>query len=1387
MKNPIHAFTALFAALVCLTGALPVSAKGGLFVVPAAKPMPQVTREPIGYLVTLREPSVIAFERTEQLSGVGKALMFRPTAPSQNSGRFDPESSGVRAYRSYIRQRQDQVIKDLAISEGKSIRAVWRWDVVGNGFSVRASAEEAARIARHPEVLSVTPDYPVEAPSYATPATIGAEPIWLGAVSGILQTRGEGIVIGNIDSGINSSHPAFAELAADGYRHTNPRNQRYGLCVGSPAASRCNNKLIGLYDYQNEPGAQGENAGADLLGHGTPVASLVAGNPVASSLVGPTASVPLTFSGVAPRANLISYKIHYATPGHVSPPGAVLAAINQATLDRVDIMVLEYVSETDLDPWQHPRAMAILQAREAGVIPVAAGGNQGAGSGISLEPSYSPWVLTVAASRHSQAFVTQLTNLRGPGIATPITLSGQSISGAAPEADLVFASDVTPGNALCGRGAAQSEPTGASNPFPAGSLAGRIVVCEENGYFAAEMGFNAKAAGAVGIVLLNGDFDERRQHTPVTRHHLPAVHLNFSDSNFLRSALGTARTAGTPLRAGITATAVGPSGVTGLLADYSSRGPVTHYDGVLKPDVASPGPQTYGAESNGSGYRQFNGTSAALPGLAGAVALLKAGKPSWTTAQIFSALQTTASHGYVNSTETTLRPAGPLEDGTGLIHVGRAAKAGLYFAVSPTEFRDANPATGGDPGQLNLPSVYSRACLTRCSFRRRVTALVGGSWSAETLAEPSLGLTVTPAQFSLAAGESVDLTITADVGAGRGAGSVLEGSLRLVSTTAPAEVEATKVPVVIQVGIGHIPVKVSLGNQPTVGRSTAFVRNAAELGELDMSLTPLKAMRSVEFTATQRGYRTFAVARPANLQGRSGIKGKFVVEIDSSVAPDLDLYVGYDLNGDGDPLDTNELVCASLGLSSAESCSLDVTWSANTQLMFSVFGFTTASPAGDVAVSRTYNELFDPVGNGLVVSAGLGQKVHGTDLPLLLDWRMDSVPVGATARSWVTLQSPMLGDFGTMQVEMVRAAADLPALVLDARADTKTLALEPGQAHERIVIDVPPNQSALVLRTEGAGGNVDLYVSKAEGSPTPPTFAAAPPRAQQPFRSLSAGNVEVVAIEGAQLTAGRYFVTPVNAGTTVANLTLSVSGEFAGSTTQPAANGYFNPARSGHGVFLARTPQVWALAWYTFDSAGKPIWYTAQGAAAAPNAGVWSAPIYRSTWNGVRDNPQDVGKVILTFDGAGSFTYSWFLDGQYGSEKFVPIGAPKCANGNLSVGGGWLRPDQSGWGSYFLNFPGNFEAEAIYVYDADGLPRWVIGDGTYATTLQKNLFQVQGFCPTCAAIQTTRTQVGTASRTLASATTGTFSSNITFADGLSGTWVQNNVQWAKLTPDLACP
>ena len=117
------------------------------------------------------------------------------------------------------------------------------------------------------------------------------------------------------------------------------------------------------------------------------------------------------------------------------------------------------------------------------------------------------------------------------------------------------------------------------------------------------------------------------------------------------------------------------SGPANVIADFSSGGP-TPVSLQLKPEVSAPGVSILSA-SPGGGFVTLSGTSMASPHVAGAVALLRQRHPSWTPAQLKSALAQTGDGVFADSTRTTEAPTN--REGGGVVDLPRA-DAPLLFA-----------------------------------------------------------------------------------------------------------------------------------------------------------------------------------------------------------------------------------------------------------------------------------------------------------------------------------------------------------------------------------------------------------------------------------------------------------------------------------------------------------------------------------------------------------------------------------------------------------------------------------------------------------------------------------------------------------------------------------
>jgi len=662
--------------------------------------------------------------------------------------RLDVDSAASRAYLARLATQQNEALAQISTALGRSVKAVRRYNAVLNGFAVQLSPAEAQRVAGLPGVTRVVPDKEEQLLTDNGPAWIGASGIWDGsATGGAPGTKGEGVVVGVIDTGVNMSHPSFADPGpTDGFNHTNPRGRFFGVC--NPGL--CNDKLIGAYDFTG-------TGPDDEIGHGSHTASTAVGNVLDASFVAPTLTIDRRISGVAPHGNLISYKACQVVTGNCLLSG-ILAAINQATLDEVDVINYS-IGGTSADPWSDLDAQAFLNSRTAGIFVAVSAGNAGPGAATIGSPADAPWVHSSAAATHDRKFVNALADMSG-GASPPDDIEGAGVTSGYGPAPVVYAGAAPYNNPLC-------------NPFPAGTFSGEIVLCDRGVVGRVQKGQNVKDAGGGGMVLAN---DEPNGDSLIgDAHVLPAVHISFANGNAVKAWLASGGQ--TARITGMVMTVTRENG--DVTASFSSRGPNPATGDLLKPDVTAPGVDILAAFNRRipprsiPEYGIISGTSMSSPHSAGAAALVRAVHPDWSPDEVKSALMTTAftrppgSGGEVHEVqkEDSTTPADPFDMGGGRVELRRAARAGIVLDEAAADYQAANPGTGGDPKTLNLASLADDSCASTCSWTRVLKGKRSSDWTVATTASPGLALTVSDGAFSLAAGATKTLTVTADVNA----------------------------------------------------------------------------------------------------------------------------------------------------------------------------------------------------------------------------------------------------------------------------------------------------------------------------------------------------------------------------------------------------------------------------------------------------------------------------------------------------------------------------------------------------------------------------------------------------------------------------------------------
>lgn len=424
----------------------------------------------------------------------------------------------------------------------------------------------------------------------------------------------------------------------------------------------------------------------DLDGHGTHVAGIAAGFGVPNSSV--NGSIPTTFihptdvytvfHGVAPAAQLISYKV-CSSLINTCDGLAMVAAFDRAAdpfhegnmNHHVDAINMSIGDLFGSDPMT---GQAANRAVEAGIAVAVSAGNSGNVPFITGAPSTAERVLGVAASTAGPEPLYGLqvtapltaTNLVIPYIWQP--WSGPispTVSGPLIEARTVVPSSDPTAQLGCPVG-----PAG-NNPFPPGSLTGKIAVIDRGTCAVSDKGYNAEQAGAIAAIIVS---QANNPPAPLSLGEnaptIPEVMIAYANGQKLYTMLR----AGTPVTVSIGLNQIGD--LADVLAGFTSRGPSAAFG--LKPDISAPGSNIFSAAAGtGTEGVSESGTSMASPHIAGSLALMKQAHPDWTPQELEAVLVNTSKQNlYLTDLVTTTFSIAPITmAGAGRVDLVSAAAA----------------------------------------------------------------------------------------------------------------------------------------------------------------------------------------------------------------------------------------------------------------------------------------------------------------------------------------------------------------------------------------------------------------------------------------------------------------------------------------------------------------------------------------------------------------------------------------------------------------------------------------------------------------------------------------------------------------------------------------
>lgn len=531
-------------------------------------------------------------------------------------------------------QGEHKTAKDRLVQLGTSVEIKREFFYALNGFVARFPKEMLADVRALFGVENVHPQriYTIDL-DYSVPLVKGTD-VW-----NTLGFKGEGQVVGVVDTGVDYNHP---DLGGDG-------DQTKDWAHRASTA-----KIIDGYDFGED-----DSDPMDYHSHGTHVSGIMCANGVVK--------------GVAPEAKLVITKIVKGGEGSASSAD-IAAAFDWMTEKKLSGMNLVAVNMSfgfpgGINNPGDPEQLAISNLIATGVVVSLSAGNEATSTNQWFHRNYNTGKYTWYPADNA-------------AVGSPCVTPGAIATAASWNTNSVYSSFlVTDGSGFRGPYTSSSvaEPVsfygGVPQPFVYVSYG------NDNSYYTGK-----DVAGKIALILRGGPGDATFVNKlTLARNHGASGALLMNDAARGDALMTMIVPEGFPLPALFTGysygtylvnhpdsqilfdgqTAAFPNPLPDKRVDFSSWGTSPYLE--MKPEVMAPGGGIWSTVPLAlGGYDNFSGTSMAAPHVGGAAALIKQAHPTWTPQQIKTAILNTAEP---RSDPATNAPYVPRLQGSGRLNI----------------------------------------------------------------------------------------------------------------------------------------------------------------------------------------------------------------------------------------------------------------------------------------------------------------------------------------------------------------------------------------------------------------------------------------------------------------------------------------------------------------------------------------------------------------------------------------------------------------------------------------------------------------------------------------------------------------------------------------------